>query len=125
MGQAEDELMAVHQARIDALVAGDLETLDKIVGDDLTFVSAIGKVMRKPEIFQAFKAGTMAVKRIDSSDIEIRLYGEAALLSYRALTVVQDGDQTIDGVTQNSCLFVHRDGRWQMVNQHQCKIEDG
>lgn len=122
MSDAEQELIEVHHARIDALVAGDLEGLEKIVGEDLVFVNANGRVLSRPQIFAAFEAGSMAVQRIESSDINVRLYGETAILAYRALTTVQDGENLIDGVTQNTCVFVHRDGRWQMVSQHQCGV---
>ncbi|MEM7428913.1 MAG: nuclear transport factor 2 family protein [Pseudomonadota bacterium] len=122
MAGHDDELIEVHHERIAALVAGDLDALDAIVGDDLVFVNANGRSMRKPEIFAAFKAGTMSVQQIDSSDIEVRRYGDTAILAYRALTTVQDGDNLIDGLTQNTCVFVHRDGRWQMVSQHQCSV---
>ena len=118
----EHALIAVHEARISALVQGDLDALDQIVADELVFVSAVGKVLRKPEIVEAIANGQMEIRRIESSDIEVRSYGDVALLRYRALTTVRDGAQTIDGETQNTCVFVHRDGRWQMVNQHQCPI---
>ncbi len=122
MSGAEEDLIDAHHSRIDALVAGDLEALSHIVGEDLVFVNANGRSMRRPEIFAAFEAGTMAVQRIESSDIEVRLYGDTAILAYRALTTVQDGDSLIDGLTQNTCVFIHRDGRWQMVSQHQCGV---
>ena len=122
MNTVEDEVIGAHHRRIAALVDGDLDTLAQIVGEDLVFVNANGRVMRRPEIFSAFQAGTMAVQRIDSSDIEVRLYGSTAILAYRALTTVQDGDALIDGLTQNTCVFVHRDARWQMVSQHQCAV---
>ena len=122
MTATEESLLATHEARIEALVAGNLDELALIVGEDLVFVNATGKVMRRPEIFAAFKAGSMTVERIDADNVEIRLYGDSAVLGYRAHTTVRDGDNLIDGMTQNTCVFVHRDGRWQMVNQHQCGI---
>ncbi len=122
MTATEESLLATHEARIEALVAGNLDALAQIVGEDLVFVNANGKVMRRPEIFAAFKAGSMTVERIDADNVEIRLYGDTAVLGYRAHTTVRDGDNLIDGMTQNTCVFVHRDGRWQMVNQHQCGI---
>lgn len=124
MTSQEENLLATHEARIAALVSGNLEALSQIVGEDLVFVNATGKVMRRPEIFAAFEAGTMTVERIDADNIETRFYGDTALLGYRAHTTVRDGDNLIDGLTQNTCVFVHRDGRWQMVSQHQCAIAD-
>lgn len=125
MDDREKSLLATHEARIAALVAGNLEDLAQIVGEDLVFVNAGGKVMHRPEIFAAFKAGSMTVERIDADNVETRFYGDTALLSYRAHTTVRDGDSLIDGLTQNTCVFVFRDGRWQMVNQHQCAIAGG
>ena len=122
MQNLDEELRAVHAARIDALVQCDLEALDLIVADELEFVSAAGVVMKKPQIVAALKSGAMSVRKIESQDIETRQYENMALLTYRAMTTVQDGPRLIDGWTQNTCVFIHRDGRWQMVHQHQCSV---
>ncbi len=122
MSADEQSLLATHEARIAALVSGDLEALSQSVGEDLVFVNAAGKVMRRPEIFAAMQAGAMTVERIDADHVETRLYGATAILSYRAHTTVRDGDTLIDGLTQNTCVFIHRGGRWEMVSQHQCAI---
>ncbi|MEM8687569.1 MAG: nuclear transport factor 2 family protein [Pseudomonadota bacterium] len=122
MSEREESLLAAHEARIAALVAGDLEALAKVVGEDLVFVNAAGKISRRPEIMAAFQDGTMSVERIEADNIETRFYGDTAILSYRAHTTVRDGDSLIDGLTQNTCVFIDRDGGWQMVSQHQCAI---
>ena len=123
MQDLDQELRSAHTARIDALVRCDLEALNSIVAEELEFVSAAGVVLRKPQIMAALKSGAMSVRRIESQDIQTRHYGSMALLTYRAMTVVQDGTNLIDGLTQNTCVFIHRDGRWQMVHQHQCAVD--
>ena len=46
----DDELKEVHEARIRALVAGDLETLDRCVAEDLTYKSPHGRVLGKQDV---------------------------------------------------------------------------
>ena len=46
MDEREQGLLAAHEARIAALVSGDLEALGQVVGEDLVFVNAAGKVMQ-------------------------------------------------------------------------------
>ena len=118
-----DSLIAAHHTRLNALLDGDLQLLATVVGEDLRFVSAYGKVLTRPDVFTAFESGTMRIERMDSSDIETRLYGDVGILIYKADTKTIDGDMVIEGMTRSTTIYVRRDGGWQMVSQHQSRIE--
>ena len=51
----DDDLKAVHEARIRALVTGDLDTLDRCVADDLTYISPHGRVLSKQDVFDSIR----------------------------------------------------------------------
>ena len=58
----DDDLKAVHEARIRALVTGDLDTLDRCVADDLTYISPHGRVLSKQDVFDSIRAGKMTIQ---------------------------------------------------------------
>lgn len=116
-------LVAAHETRLRALLNGDLDTLRTVVGEDLVFVSSLGRTTTRPEVFGAVEAGTLRILRMDASDISTRLYGDIGILIYKAETMMIDGDTTIEGMTRSTTVYVYRDGGWQMVSQHQSRIE--
>jgi len=116
-------LIVAHETRLQALLDGDLDRLRTVVGEDLVFVSSFGKAIARPEVFAAVEAGTMKILKMDASDISTRLYGDIGILIYNADTKVIDGDVTVEGMTKSTAVYVWRDGGWQMVSQHQSRIE--
>ena len=116
-------LVAAHHSRIQALLEGDLETLGKVVGEDLIFVSAHGKMQTRPEVFAAFESGALKIERMVSRDIAARLYGDIGILIYRADTKMTDGAVTIEGMTRSTTVYARRGDGWQLISQHQSRIE--
>jgi uncharacterized protein (TIGR02246 family) len=114
----EQEVLAANRERIAALVAGDADTLDCFVGDDMSYVSPAGQVQSKAQVFAALRSGALRLERQDASDLEVRLYGDTAIVGYRAETVTVDSGVRIEGTTRCTSVYVHRDGRWQLVLQH-------
>ena len=68
-------LAATHETRLKALLAGDLETLKTVVGEDMVFVSSFGGTSSRADVVAGFIAGTMQILRMDASDISTRIYG--------------------------------------------------
>jgi ketosteroid isomerase-like protein len=114
----EQEVIDVNQARIDALVAGDIDTLDRYVGDDMRYVSATGSVQTKAQVFAAFRSGEVRLERQDPSDLDVRIHADTAIVGYRADSVTIDRGKRIAGTTHCTSVYVRRDGRWQLVVQH-------
>ena len=114
----EQKVIDVNQARIDALVAGDIDTLDGYVGEDMRYVSAAGTVQTKAQVFAAFRSGDIRLERQDPSDLNVRIYGDTAIAGYLADSVTIDSGKRIAGTTHCTSVYVRRDGRWQLVLQH-------
>lgn len=117
-----DDLRNVHEARIAALLAGDLGELDKYVADDLTYTSPHGKIMSKAEVFANFRSGAMKMQRMEVDDLAVREHGDAAIMTYRALTTFVDNGAVIDGTVRSTAIYLHREGSWKLAAQQQTSI---
>ena len=117
-------LVIAHERRIEALLNADTEALAEVVSEDLTFVSAAGAVMTRPEVVASFQAGTMRIERMDCSDISTRIYGDTGVLLYRADGRSVVGGEVHEGITRSTTVYVREGGNWKMVAQHQSRIED-
>ncbi|MDP6893156.1 MAG: nuclear transport factor 2 family protein, partial [Verrucomicrobiota bacterium] len=65
------EVLDVHETRVRALIDGDLETLDQIVADDLTFTTPHGTVLTKRMVFDSVRSGEMKVTRMDVDELVV------------------------------------------------------
>ena len=123
MNADHQSLEQAHEQRIRALLEADTAALAEVVGEDLTFVSSSGQVMSRAEVVAAFEAGTMRIERMDCTDVSTRIYGDTGIVLYQADTKMIHGDDTVEGLTRSTTIYVRRDGGWQMVAQHQSRVE--
>lgn len=116
-------LIAAHEKRLKALLASDLEGLKTVVGEDMVFVSSLGQISSRGDVFAGFNAGTMRIVRMDASDISVRVYGDIGILIYKADAKMVHGETAVEGMTRSTTVYAFRDGGWQMISQHQSLIE--
>src|SRR5262245_36637308 len=80
---AQHEISApLEQYRL-ALLNKDLAALDRIWADDLTFINLRGELLSKQNRMDNIKSGATAFKSIQLSDERIRVYGQAAVATFR------------------------------------------
>ena len=118
----DDDLKEVHEARLRALVTGDLETLDRCVADDLTYISPHGRVLGKQEVFDNIRQGKMAVQSMEVTNFEANQFGDSAILTYQAYTRFNDGETIVDGNVRGTNVYLRRQGLWQLYLAQQTSI---
>ena len=112
-------LLAAHDARIRALLDGDIEALSAVVADDMLFIGPTGSTMTRDDVALAITQGTMQFLRMDCADVSTVLYGNTGVLRYAA-----DSETRVDSVvhvsrTRSTTVYVYRNDAWQKVAQHQ------
>ena len=112
-------LLAAHDARIRALLDGDVEALSAVVAADMIFIGPTGSTMTRDDVALAITQGTMQFLRMDCADVSIVLYGHTGVLRYAA-----DSETRVDSVvhvsrTRSTTVYVYRKDAWHMVAQHQ------
>lgn len=93
----------------------DLATLDHIWADDLSFTNPAGEVLTKAQRLASRKSGETKSESFRSDDVEVRLYGETAVVTSRATVQGQRQGQDISGQFRLTSVYVQRQGRWQLV----------
>jgi ketosteroid isomerase-like protein len=99
-----------------ALVKNDVATLDRLLGEEFSFVGGANKA----QYLASFKSGSTdsVVESAVSTDIQIQVYGSTAVLT---------GLDTIKGKNKGQPyvarwlyldVWVLRDGRWQCVKTY-------
>jgi ketosteroid isomerase-like protein len=120
--EMDDDLKAVHEDRMRALVAGDLDTLDRCVADDLTYISPHGRVLSKKEVFDSIRQGKMVIQTMEVTDFKGHQFGDSAVFTYQAYTKFIDNGTIVDGNIRGTNIYLRRQGLWQLYLAQQTSI---
>ena len=115
-------VLDVHERRVQALVEGDLATLDLCVSDELVFTTPHGTLLTKAMVFDSIKSGKMNVKRMQVDDLNLSEYGDTAVITYRSVTSYTDDKVLVDGTVRSTTVYLFLDGRWQLIAAQQSLI---
>ena len=73
-----DEILALENRRIEAMLKGDVQVLDEILADDLIYTHTTARLDTKASFIDAVKTG----KSVYNS-LEITIWGSSGLRRYR------------------------------------------
>jgi ketosteroid isomerase-like protein len=112
-----EELRAIERKRIEALVAGDIRTVQSLHADDYQLINPAGQELSRDDYINGIAQGFIEYKLwAPQSDIVVRTNGEMAVLRYLAQVEI-----AVQGEVQPVQRFWHTevyeklDGRWQAV----------
>src|SRR5215469_17481706 len=84
----EQAIRQLDNERIQAQIGADALALDRIYADDFIGVGPSGTVRTKQQVISDFTSGDLKFQSITTDDVQVRLYGNAA---------VETGVSTITG----------------------------
>lgn len=109
------ELLRVQQHRLEATTANDLEALERILADELTYTHTTGQTETKNEFLATLRSGRLRYDAIEPADVQVRIYGDTGVVTGRAHLQVQTPIRAVALDLRFLEVYVRRDGRWQLV----------
>jgi uncharacterized protein (TIGR02246 family) len=109
------ELMRLETVWNEAHQNGNADALDKLWADDLEVTVPKMPVMSKSEVLGFARSGRMKFQRYQTSDVKVRVYGDAAVVSGRLQRTRTLNGKTLDDDWRFLKVYVRRDGRWLVV----------
>jgi ketosteroid isomerase-like protein len=112
---AEQEINQIEDARYDAMIAGDMAGLARILADEFTYHQPTGNVASKESYLQSLKSGEVKIKKAERHGVTVHVYGDVATAmgSTRVDLELKGEARQVDLRYIN--VWVKRDGRWQIV----------
>jgi hypothetical protein len=114
-----NQVMETEQARVAALDAGDLPALERILGDDLTYVHASGRVDTKSSFLDAIRSGQLHYISWQAKSMQVRVLDkDSAVLNGEYAVRVSDTraqPQPFDISIFILGVYARRNGQWQQV----------
>jgi hypothetical protein len=118
--QATDiqELGRLETAWNEAYVRGDADTIGRLCAEDLTVAMSEMPVLTKASSLQILRSGRVRFKRYETSDVRIRVYDNAAVVTGRLERTREAQGHEGNDAWQFTKVYIRRDGNWQVVAWH-------
>jgi len=111
-----DQLRAAERARLRSLVEGNVETARRLHADDFQLVDPSGATLSKEQYLGLVGSGELDYLTWEPETIEVRRYGDGAVLRYRAQAqAIFRGQRTPLRSFWHTDVYEQRNGRWQAV----------
>ena len=111
----QSQLVRTEDERIAAMVKGDLQTLERILGGDLTYAHASGKLETKRELLDAIKDGTYKYHSFQRQNVVTRFYADNAVITGKAVIRMVRGGEELNVSVLCIGVYAWRHERWEMV----------
>ena len=114
-GSVEQEIKTLEEDRNRAVLSGDAAALDRMTADDYTFITLRGELRTKAEILKGFQSGSFKYKSRQISDLNIRVYGDTAVVVGRSIQKGVENGKDYSGDYFFTRVYVKQNGRWLSV----------
>ena len=110
------ELQRLEKVWNDAHLRGDTAALNDLWADELIVTVPRMQVMNKTQSLAIWRTGRMKFHRYETSDTAFRIFGEAAVVTGRLVRERTFGDKNVHEDWRFTKVYVHRQGKWQVVS---------
>ena len=117
------DLLTLEQEWNDAVVARDVKALDRILADDFLLIWIDGSISRKPAMLTGASARKVEIDPFRTEDVEVRLYGDVAILTGRFRQTVRLGEKSETNSFSYTDVYRREAGRWRAVSAHASRIK--
>ena len=114
----EQVIRKLDNERIQAQIHADAVALEQIYADDFIGVGPSGTVRTKPQVIADFTSGDLKFQSITTDDVQVRVYGTAAVETGRSTMEGQDKGKAVPHDTRFTRVWIKQQGRWQLVANH-------
>ena len=124
--QLKNDLLAVVRTLDDAANRGDKTAGERIIADDYIVTSIEGRMAYKADTMKGLPDPKDAEKvrvNTDYSNVQVRDYGDTALLSFIDSSKIQIGEQNIDSRMRVTQIFRRVNGQWRLAAGHATEIK--
>jgi uncharacterized protein (TIGR02246 family) len=98
-----------------ALKTGNATELDRIYAESYMFTGVDGSMTTKAQRLAAIRSGKLKYKSLTIENINIRMYGDAAVATFNGEARFAAGNEKLNGKFVTTATFIKSNGRWMQV----------
>jgi ketosteroid isomerase-like protein len=118
----EEAVRQLHSEIVQAQLKSDTVALDRLWADDHIFTNPLGVVQTKAQRLAEMKSGGRTIESFSIADVQVRVYGNTAVVTSRATLKGQRQGQDISGQFRGIDVYVKKQGSWQVVAAQATRI---
>ena len=105
-----------------AMVGNDAQAIGRYMADDWMIIGSDGNQCDKTTFLGLVKSGALSHDVMESHDMNVRVYGDTAVITARAVSGGKYQGQPFRELERVSCVFVRQKGQWRCVLTHLSRI---
>jgi ketosteroid isomerase-like protein len=118
LSEAEQQITALNREWADAIVRGDMATLDRLFADDMIVTSSSGEVRTKAQEMDDLRPSPDGKTYFfNTEDVRVRVYKDAAVAAGLVSWRFRYQGKDIDNQRRYTSVYVKQGGRWRIVAQ--------
>lgn len=117
-------LVALAHAWDRAMVLNDAHEIGRYMADDWLIVGSDGSITDKAAFLAQVASGDLVHDVMESQDIEVRLYGDAALVLARGISGGRFQGRAFREHERSSSVFVRQGTTWRCVFTHLSRLAE-
>ena len=118
--RSEEEIRQLNAKEVEAFLAKDAKTLERIWSNDMVVTNPLNKLVNKQQVLGLVESGTLAFTSYERHIEYVRVYGDFVVVA-GSETVVWAGKMPNAGTTSPlrfTAIWMKQGGRWQEVARH-------
>lgn len=116
------ELLRLEGVWNEAHLRNDAAALDRLWASDLVAIVPRMSPMGKPDALAFVRSGKFTFDRYETSELSVRLHGEAAVVTGRLQRRRRLGDRVIEDDWRFTKTYLRQDGQWRVVSFHASEV---
>lgn len=110
-----EEIEKHEQELLTAMGNNDVDTLERLIHDDLLFVIPTGETVTKEMDLNNFRSGNLKVDSVEPSQQEINIVDDTAVVTVTVNLKGTFQEQPIEGKFRYVRIWKNADGKWQVI----------
>ena len=111
----EEELLKLEEQFAEAILKNDPEAIGRFVTNDWIIIDADGGIIDKERFLGVLKSGALTHEMMESDDMRVRVYGDAAVVTALTRTKGKFMGQEFSTEERATDFCVRLDGQWRCV----------
>jgi ketosteroid isomerase-like protein len=118
----KEALINLENKWVDALVKSDAATLDSILADTYVDTDEQSHRSDKQGVLAVLKSGELKIASIKLSDMQVHVYGDAAVVTGSASQAGNFKGQPLTAAIIFTDTFIRQNGKWRAVASHRSAV---
>ena len=109
------QVLEVQAGRFQAMIDVDIEELEVILSNDLTYTHTAGQIETKGEFLTSLQSQEILYESIKPQEIKIRIYDNTAVVTSISAMRISVGEQQLSFSIRFIEVYQKGDANWQLV----------